>query len=171
MAKRYKLSKKDKDKIHKLLDQYHKLFPNLKCKGDCLEHIVAKALNGQVKGGHDKETDIVIKGVGIQIKSGEIKDEILTISGHRLTRFGKDFKKIDTFLKSTNPIIVSVPAKKDTFEYSIYEINSALLKPTGTWAKKGKSYYQTNKSNVQLSISPSMSWQIWWKIPISKLED
>ena len=86
MAQRYKLSKKDKKRIQSLLKEYHKLFPNLKCKGECLEHIVAKAIGGEVLGGHNKHSDIKINNYFIQIKSGEINKGILTISGHRLTR-------------------------------------------------------------------------------------
>ena len=57
MAPRYRLSKENTKKIQYLLKQYHNLFPNLKCKGECLEHIVAKALNGKVLGGHHKEAE------------------------------------------------------------------------------------------------------------------
>ena len=169
MAQRYKLSKKDKERIQSLLKEYHKLFPNLKCKGECLEHIVAKAIGGEVLGGHDKHSDIKIKNHFIQIKSGEINKGILTISGHRLTRFKNDFTKINEFLSSVESVIISVPTKKKIFDYLIYEIDPCLLKPSKLWNKKGKSFYQVNKKNVTLTISPSMSWQVWWKVPIEIL--
>ena len=172
MAQRYKLSKEDKKRIQSLLKEYHKLFPKLKCKGECLEHIVAKAIGGEVLGGHDKHSDIKINNFFIQVKSGEINNkDILTISGHRLTRFKKDFSKINKFLSSVESIIISVPTKKKTFDYLIYEIDPSILKPSESWTKKGKSYYQVNEKNVILTISPSMSWQVWWKIPIVILKN
>ena len=69
MAKKQILSRKDKERIYKLLKEYHKIFPKLKCKSDCLEHIIAKAIDGKVLGGHNKEADIKVNDVGIQIKS------------------------------------------------------------------------------------------------------
>ncbi|MCZ0931857.1 MAG: hypothetical protein OXJ52_01725 [Oligoflexia bacterium] len=63
-----------------------------------------------------------------------------------------------------------MPTKKKTFDYLIYEIDPSILKPSKSWIKKGKSYYQVNEKNVNLTISPSMSWQIWWEIPIEILE-
>ena len=170
MAQKYRLSQQNKKRIQSLLKEYHKLFPNLKCKGECLEHIVAKAIGGEVLGGHDKHSDIKVNGFDVQIKSGEIRKDILTISGHRLTRFKEDFNGINTFLSSIETIIISVPTKKKTFDYLIFEIDPELLKPSKEWTQKGKSFYQVNSNNVKLSISPSMSWQIWWKIPLEILD-
>ncbi|MCZ0931856.1 MAG: hypothetical protein OXJ52_01720 [Oligoflexia bacterium] len=94
MAQRYKLSKKDKERIQSLLKEYHKLFPKLKCKGECLEHIIAKAIGGEVLGSHDKHSDIKINNFFIQVKSGVINNKgILTISGHRLLGLKRIFLK------------------------------------------------------------------------------
>ena len=128
MAQRYKLSTKDKNRILFLLKEYHRLFPKLKCRGECLEHIIAKAIGGEVLGGHDKHSDIKINNFFIQVKSGEINKDILTISGHRLTRFKDNFPEINNFLSSLKSVIVSVPTKKNTFDYLIYEIDPIILK-------------------------------------------
>ena len=170
MAERYKFSNEDTKRIQHLLKQYHTLFPNLKCKGECLEHIVAQAINGKVLGGHNKEADIQVNNIFMQIKSGDINNKrILTISGYRLTRFNQNFKEINRFLHSINTQIITVPTEGGSFCYQVYEIDYRLLKPIEKWTTKGKSFYQTNLHGVTLSISPSMSWQIWWKIPVALL--
>ena len=83
--------------------------------------------------------------------------------------FKDNFSEINNFLSSFKSVIVSVPTKKNTFDYLIYEIDPRILKPLDLWERKGKSYFQVNKNNVRLTISPSMSWQVWWRIPIKIL--
>ena len=82
----------------------------------------------------------------------------------------EDFIEINKFLSEVETVIISVPTRKKTFDYLIYEIEPSLLKPSKEWEKKGKSFYQVNSNNVRLSISPSMSWQIWWRIPLDILD-
>lgn len=169
MAQRFRLSKEDKERIQSLLKEYHKLFPALKCRGECLEHIIARAIGGKVLGGHDKHSDIKVNDSYIQIKSGVISTDTLTISGHRLTRFRGDFSEINKFLSEVETVIISISSRKESFDYIIYEIEPSLLKPSREWERKGKSFYQVNSNSVRLSISPSMSWQIWWRIPLKIL--
>lgn len=38
------------------------------------------------------------------------------------------------------------------------------------WEQKGVQRIQTNLQGVEFSLRPLMSWQIWWKIPISLIE-
>ena len=39
------------------------------------------------------------------------------------------------------------------------------------WEKAGKQYQQTNSEGVLFSLRPSMSWQIWWEIPLGLTEE
>ena len=38
------------------------------------------------------------------------------------------------------------------------------------WEQKGTQYIQKNNKEVEFSLRPKMSWQIWWKIPLSKVQ-
>jgi hypothetical protein len=57
-------------------------------------------------------------------------------------------------------------------------MNADILKPSNwniKYSKKDKSkisqYCCTNELGVNCSIHPSMSWQVWWEIPMKIITD
>ena len=143
--------------------------------------------------GHDDQADITVHTNGekhsIQIKSGKWKAKRstlsshrrstlsghrqLTLSGHRLGRFNKNLEAISNYLNDPKANILSVTCiKRDneqgrTFTYEICYIDIQYLVglDPNQWQEKGKQYKQTNSYDVEFSLRPSMSWQIWWTIP------
>jgi len=185
----YKLTNIMLQNLEKDLIKFHELFQGGRCQAWQLEELIAKAIRSDFsksdsvvwKGnGHDIGCDIIVnKEHEIQIKSGTIKKENLILSGHRLGRFKGDFKQITEFLNKNSYLLVSVPySNKEcqngkTHIYQIFYIDSKILKVDSykEWKEYKTSYICTNKFGVELSIRPSMSWQIWWKIPINSLLD
>ena len=62
--------------------------------------------------------------------------------------------------------------------YQIFYLDKEMLKIDDytKWQEiKGKggaiSYLAVNDFGVELSIRPSMSWQIWWNVPISIISE
>ena len=173
------------------LRRYHDLFQGGRCQGWEQEELIVKAIKSDTaaqhsvkwrEGGHDDKNDLEVAVNGskyeLQIKSGKIKTlehrNILTISGHRLGRFDRDFVQICRYLNANRTNIISVSYEKveDEFgrhhDYTIRYINADVLTgviPTG-WVKHGKQYRQTSDKGVLFSLRPSMSWQIWWEIPV-----
>lgn len=120
----------------------------------------------------------------MQIKSGVVDNDFLVLSGHRLGRFKGDLEQITNFLNENRYLIISVPYKDSecrlgkTHAYQLIYLDSDFLKIENykMWQEKkgkkgGNSYFCTNQYGVFLTISPSMSWQIWWKIPIQNIKE
>ncbi len=191
MAQPYRLTPRMIQSLEKFLRKYHELFSGGRCSSWELEELVVKAIktdtqaNHHVKwkeGGHDFKEDINVKTNGefhsIQIKSGQIQSNYLMLSGNRLGRFDGDLNKITSFLNSKKDNIISIPytrvddEKGRTHEYKLIYIDISII--TGIkknkWIKKGMQYIQTNNKRVEFSLRPKMSWQIWWKIPLSELQ-
>lgn len=115
----------------------------------------------------------------IQIKSGQKNKDYLTISGHRLGRFKENFEEITKYLNNKTANIISVSYNKIDDEsgrchaYHVCYIDVEHLTkiaPNG-WCKSGKTYEQIVSNGVVFSLRPSMSWQIWWKIPHELVEE
>ena len=53
-------------------------------------------------------------------------------------------------------------------EYCIRTFDSECLRGLhfDKWLKKGAQFIQENDYGVLFSLNPSMSWQIWWRIPL-----
>lgn len=189
----YKLTDIMLQHLEKNLIEFHKLFQGGRCQAWQLEELVAKAINSDFRAkdkafwkgnGHDIEADISIGDFKISVKSGKIKknrkkEERLTISGHRLGRFEGDLDKISNFLSSNNYLLIAVPYYENENHngkqhiYQLIYMNADILKPSNwniKYSKKDKSkisqYYCTNELGVNCSIHPSMSWQVWWEIPM-----
>lgn len=143
--------------------------------------------------GHDDKADIKVlvdnEYCDVQIKSGQIKKKgKLTLSGYRLGRHDGDMATISAYLNSKKAAIITVPYRKIEDErgrqhcYRICYIDASLFHGLSEdmWVKKegekrGKKkgslvFKAINKHGVEFSIHPSMSWQIWWQIPIEKIE-
>ena len=192
MAFPYRLTPIMIQNLESSLIEYHKLFSGGRCSGWELEELIVKAIksdtqvNHHVKwreGGHDFKEDIWVKTNGefhsIQIKSGRIQKDSLIISGNRLGRFSNDFNEITNFLNNKKDNVISIPydvindEKGRTHNYKIVYIGIDLIRglKTNKWIERGKQYTQKNDKNVEFFLRPSMSWQIWWKIPLSLLEE
>ena len=191
MAHPYRLTPRMVQNLASFLKKYHELFSGGRCAGWELEELVVKAIksdtqaNHHVKwreGGHDFEEDINVRTNGqsysLQIKSGQIKNDCLVLSGNRLGRFDGDFSKITGFLNNKKDNVISLPynvvddEKGRTHKYKLVYIDIILLKGLSEdqWQEKGKQYIQKTSQGVECSLRPKMSWQIWWQIPLDLLE-
>jgi len=187
----YRLTPRMQQNLGKNLEKYHELFSGGRCSGWELEELIFKSIQSDNiaqhhaywrEGGHDDNADIEV-AVGksiyyLQIKSGRInKKGYLVLSGFRLTRFNGNLHDITKYLNNTQSEIISVSYEKVDDEMGrkhIYQINyvsSFYLHSisAGAWRESGKSWTQENKLGVRFSLSPSMSWQIWWHVPVNLL--
>ena len=194
----YRLTPRMLQSFRNDLTGFHGLFTGTRCSGWQLEELIWRAINSDPvtghhalwrEAGHDDQADIVVRINGryipLQIKSGKVtrprgaNHEVLTISGHRLTRFNGDFEAITEYLNHRPAEIISVSYRRLdddqglSHEYTMRHIDSEVL--TGllpeNWEHRGTSYYQTNAHGVIFKLTPKMSWQIWWTIPEWLLED
>ena len=176
------------------LIKFHELFSGGRCEAWAQEELIIRAIksdtskNHSVKWtekGHDDKADAVIvlnrQRHAIQIKSGKIRNDVLEISGHRLGRFEGNLDSITSYLNSMTSTIFSVSYERNEQEGLIHhyclryiDINHLTGLNSDCWeaikkkSKRGISkYIQTNMHNVETRIHPSMSWQVWWKVPLS----
>ena len=192
----YRLTSRMEQTLRVSLEKYHDLFDGGRCSGWELEELVFKSVQSDStaghhatweEGGHDDYADIRVKVDNIiyplQIKSGEIKNVLspsgkaphLVLSGHRLGRFRGDFAQITEYLNEDRGDFLSVAYRKVDntsgrhHEYQIIYIEGTHLQGLNPheWKTVGKSFKQSNHYDVNFSISPSMSWQVWWRIPLS----
>lgn len=174
-----------------MLRKYHELFDAGRCQGWEQEELIVKSIKADTtaqhhvrwtEAGHDDKNDIMIRTNGefhaLQIKSGQPKNGNLTISGHRLDRFEGDLKLITDYLNRRDANVLSVMYRQENDQQGrrhIYQIAYVDVQhlltgiSSNSWEKKGKQYVQKNKSGITFSLRPSMSWQIWWSIPIRLL--
>lgn len=177
------------------LARYHELFDGGRCQGWELEELIVKAIKSDTtanhfvrwqEAGHDDEADIVAMTNGtahqIQIKSGKISnnrdgEKILTLSGHRLGRFGGDLEDISNYLNQREANIISVPyrqqegveGRKHIYRLCYIPVEVMQGIDEEDWETIGAQHQAWNEYGVLFSLRPSMSWQIWWTIPLSIL--
>ena len=187
----YKLTARMEQHLEADLRQYHSLFDGDRCSGWELEELIVRAIRSDTtaqhlprwtEAGHDDEADILVRTNGkeypVQIKSGKIVKDNLVLSGHRLGRFQGVLEDVSEYLNSAEANIIAVPYRKTDdeagrhHEYTICYVPIRLLREAdgSAWEKHGAQYRQTTGANVEYSLRPSMSWQIWWKIPVSLIE-
>ena len=187
----YRLTPRMQQHLRQDLERYHALFSAGRCSGWELEELIFRAIQSDNRAqnhafwkeaGHDDEADIRVRVNGethlLQIKSGAIRAGFLTLSGHRMGRFEGDFRRITEYLNSITADIISVPYRKiddDAGRHHIYRVVYADAEVlTGlsadAWREHGQSWIQTNGHGVEFSLRPTMSWQIWWRIPEGLLE-
>ncbi|MCY3946103.1 MAG: hypothetical protein OXF44_07445 [Anaerolineaceae bacterium] len=158
-----------------------------RCSGWQQEELIVAAIKSDTsaqhqvfwkEAGHDDEADIRVRTNGethaIEIKSGQTTRRLLRISGHRLGRYEGDLGAITRYLNGKTANIISVSHAKvddDEGRKHIYQLRYIDIKrlvslhPRG-WHMEGKRHEQENRFGVVSSLRPSMSWQIWWEIPI-----
>jgi len=191
----YKLTPRMEQHFCRYLAEYHNLFDGGRCSGWELEELIVKSIRADnnvnhqpiwIEGGHDDNADIKVTvnrvTYEIQIKSGAVKarDEVLwlSLSGHRLGRFNGDLDMITTYLNNRMADVISVPYRKDDGNhgrqhiYRLCYIPITLLKGinSNNWCRHGAQWRNHNDYGVEFSLRPSMSWQIWWKIPFNILD-
>jgi hypothetical protein len=132
---------------------------------------------------HSAKADIQITAptrVGLSIKSGTSGKgkyrDMLSVSGHRLTRAQGDLNTISTYLRELIPDVMLCFVHNATLRhYECLYIDAAVfLYPTDArqWVpqmgeKRGKvsQYLFTSPGGLIVSVKPPLSWQVWWTIP------
>ena len=173
------------------LREFHRQFSGGRCLGWQQEELIVNAIKADTQaqhhvfwkeGGHDDEADIRVRTNGdthpLQIKSGKVAGGKLTLSGHRLGRFNGDLRRITDYLNANSANILAVPyEKKDdangrtrAYTVSYVDVQHLTGLKADKWKKVGTSYKQTNAHGVEFTLSPSMSWQVWWRVPESLVE-
>jgi len=179
--------------LRPLLKQYHDLFDGGRCSGWELEELFVKAIKSDTRAnhlpkwreaGHDDKEDILViengKKYHVQVKSGRItkRDPRLQLSGHRLGRFKGDLEDITEYLNNPPANYIATPYRlleNDQGRSHIYRLcylDRFMLAGIDSkkWVKHGAQWRNENRNGVMFSLRPSMSWQIWWEIPISYLD-
>ncbi len=175
------------------LRKFHDQFIGGRCAGWQMEELLVRAIQSDTsrnhhvewrEHGHDDKADIRVRANGreypIEVKSGQVKKKTgkLTLSGHRLGRFQGDFGKITDYLNGKMAHVISLAHEKHEDEqgrhhiYRLYYIEPTRLRGLAekNWDKVGAQFKQTNSDGVEFSLRPSMSWQIWWTIPVGQPE-
>ena len=173
------------------LRNYHKIFDGGRCSGWQCEELIVRAIRSDNtaqhqafwrEAGHDDKADIVVRTNGrrhfIEVKSGKISKDKLTLSGHRLGRFRGDLKEISDYLNNKEANIIAIPYEKKDDGNGRHHIYTLCYVPISVlqtidpeaWEKHGTELKQIGENGVEYALRPSMSWQIWWKIPLEKLE-
>ena len=177
------------------LRRFHDLFSGGRCDGWQLEELLVKAIQSDMQsqhsvfwqgGSHDDKADMRVRTNGeihpLQIKSGRVqgkRDPKLVLSGHRLGRFNGNLSAIADYLNRGTANIISVSYEQIDDErgrlhkYTVSYVDAERLQGVNAdeWIKSGASFTQTNPSGVVLSLNPSMSWQIWWRIPVHLIHE
>jgi len=187
----YRLTPRMLQRLKGDLGKYHDLFDSNRCSGWELEELLVGAVKSDTQAqhhvqwqeaGHDDKADIVVRTNGarnsIQVKSGQIRAGRLILSGHRLGRFDGDLRRITDYLNAPSANIIAVPYRQTNDDagrrhlYRVCYADRAVIAgiDAGAWRAHGKQYRQTNASGVEFSLRPSMSWQIWWSIPLNQIE-
>ena len=190
----YRLTDRMLQHLEKDLKKFHDLFSGGRCQAWQLEELIARAIRSDFtknekvvwKGnGHDIGCNIRINDtIAIQIKSGKIKKDQLILSGHRLGRFRGNLQEITNFLNSNEYILIAVPCTIEetelgqSYEYQLVYLDTSLLHLAdySLWteqvgARRSKKYCAKNQFGVHMELSPSMSWQIWWYVPLNIIQD
>jgi len=189
----YRLTPHMEQNLRQLLKQYHDLFDGGRCSGWKLEELFVKSIKSDTnanhlpkwhEAGHDDKEDILVvengKEYHVQVKSGRItkRNPRLQLSGHRLGRFKGDLEQISDYLNNLPANYIATPYRlleDDQDRSHIYHlcyIDRFMLSgiKSENWYKHGRQYRNQNEHGVVFSLRPSMSWQIWWEIPLNCLE-
>ena len=191
----YRLTPRMIQSFEHSLRRFHDLFSGGRCDGWQLEELLVKAIQSDMPsqhsvfwqgGSHDDKADMRVRTNGethpLQIKSGRVqgkRDPKLVLSGHRLGRFSGDFAAITDYLNRRTANIISVPyaqidderGRQHIYTVSYVDIEHLQGVNAAAWTKSGASWTQTNPSGVVLSLNPSMSWQVWWRIPVGLIHE
>ena len=185
----YKLTPRMLKGFERNLKKYHALFEGGRCEGIQQEELLVKGIKtcatAQVvwQGkGHDDNPDIVITSKNVthpfRISSGEEQKKGIKISGYRLGTHNGNFTSISRYINSRDANIICITYRKVNDKaglkhiYRLCYLDVSKLKgitSTG-WAQPRSSRTQTNTHGVKFSVTPSMSWQLWWTVPKNLFE-
>lgn len=194
----YRLTSQMRENFRTYLLKFHDLLKGGRCLNWQLEEFLVKSIRSDSATGHyaewcegglDTDADITVRSNGqihlIQLKFGSCTKEHLKLSGHRLGRFNGDLLEITQFLNDTRFQIIAVAYRLQQYEigqshcYTMHYISpetiriGAGLEWKEVWNKAGikvSRYQLVNEYGVKFSLHPSMSWQIWWDIPLSVID-
>ena len=194
----YRLTSQMRQNFRNYLVKFHDLLKGGRCSGWQLEEFLVKSIRSDNvaghhakwrEGGHDTDADITVLSNRqihlIQVKSGKLTEYYLKLSGHRLGRFNGDVSEITQFLNNTRYQIISVAysLKEDdrgrAHCYTIHYIDPEKMRIGADleWKEvlnksrtKVSRYQLVNEYGVKFSLHPSMSWQIWWDIPLNVID-
>lgn len=179
--------------LKELLTKHHELYSS-QCKAELWEELLAKALTStnygsdwkpdcNHKSGVDQTTN---DGTRISNKSGQLKDDYITISGSRLTKHGTLEDKIKFLSDKKEDYILCLATDKNesfllTKRYYFVVIDSSVLDYanhmwTETYGKRG---VLTNKVNgwkcqskaFSAKINKNMSDQLWIEVKLDYCEE
>ncbi len=194
----YKLTPKMLKEFKSSLRKYHKLFDGGRCEGFQQQELIVKAIKTDARSNlevfwkgktHKDKPDIIIKTKEeehlFKVRSGDEEEDKIIISGYRLGKHDGNFSSITQYLNSREENIIGITYDKEDGKtrskhiYRLYYLNISKLKgiTTNKWVKKSTSRsknptrIQTNSHNVEFSVHPSMSWQVWWSVPKDIFEE
>ena len=186
-----------KQNFQREVDRFHQVIYKNRLGAKELEELLCRAIDGspeyankiQWEAGSNKagaDFDIIHAGTieKVSVKSGtwKNKETLLHVHGNRLTSHDEDLGRITEFLVqnrsdvtlSTPEVSVKIGAEVILGYELVYIPKEAFVYPTNPhdWVRKigrtGKAtYHWKASSGFQATIHPTMSWQVWWKIPRS----
>ena len=184
----YRLTARMLQRFKRDLEKYHELFAGGRCSGWEQEELIVAAIKSDTtahhhviwsEAGHDTKADIQVRTNGdihlIEIKSGKIDSKgRLVLSGYRMGTYKDNWQAITDYLKSKQADLLSVAYEQINDDkgrrhiYKVSYIDAEILRDISAdaWQKVGAQYKQANSTGVEFSVCPSMSWQIWWAIPL-----
>lgn len=185
----YRLTPRMWQALRQNLKEYHNLFSSGGCSGKCLEELIFQSIRSD-NGHHyatwkrvrpDNRADICVTANGeiypLDIKSGIMKRNYLTLSGPRLQRFGQDIEQITAYLNNREAQILSVSYRRADEDrgihlYQLMYVDATYLYDlnSSNWKKIGRRWKQTNQYGVIFLLNPAMGWKIRWKIPEELLD-
>lgn len=123
-------------------------------------------------GSHSPGADIWIDDLAISAKAGSVKNDILTLSSYRLTRFvtlrdmknfiDEDEKRFDVYLCCAQSDDV-----KGNRIYQVFVVPSNIFQADDAeWTESNSSWHGTGLNGVVVDIHKKMSNQLWIKIPL-----
>ena len=184
----YRLTPRMRQILRRNLKEYHNLFNSAGCSGRCLEELVFLSIKLDPVGHYatwkrvspDNQADICVTANGetypLDIKSGIMKRNYLTLSGPRLQRFGQDIEQITAYLNNREAQILSASYRsaedRGMHLYQIIYVDATYLYDLNpsNWEKTGERWEQTNQYGVIFLLNPVMGWKIRWKIPEELLD-
>ena len=134
-------------------------------------------------GSHKKGSDISTDDEDFSVKSSKIESGKMKISSFRLTRFDNDLPSMINFIDNEgknfdNYLVLSRNETADKISYSFYILPSTIFTASSMqWVEKiGKKGQVTgwktiNNKDINLSISISMSNQLWIEIKTDYIKE
>jgi hypothetical protein len=134
-------------------------------------------------GSHKKGSDISTDDEDFSVKSSKIEGGKMKISSFRLTRFDNDLPSMINFIDNEgknfdNYLVLSRNETADKISYSFYILPSTIFTASSmqwveSFGKKGQptGWKTINNKNVKLSISKSMSDQLWIEIKTDYIKE